>query len=100
MFGGKLWNLKGNVVFLYIKTHNKLWEFGQLGRKKKKKIFQCVFFFLVLGLTTLQSWLLVSFEIQENFKGSGVYLTPGHLSLSSPGKKKIENFNLNVNNDK
>ena len=26
VFGGKFLNLKGNFVFLYIKTHYKLWE--------------------------------------------------------------------------
>lgn len=26
VFGGKFWNFVGNFVFLYIKTHNKLWE--------------------------------------------------------------------------
>ena len=27
VFGGKFWNLVGNFVFLYIKTHYKLWEY-------------------------------------------------------------------------
>ena len=30
MFEWKLWDLEGNLVFLYIKMHNKLWEIFDL----------------------------------------------------------------------
>ena len=33
VFGGKFWNLVGNFVFLYIKTHYKLWEYWPASRE-------------------------------------------------------------------
>ena len=33
VFGGEFWNLKANFVFLYIKTHEKLWENWQASQE-------------------------------------------------------------------
>ena len=57
VFGGKFWNLVGNFVFLYIKTHNKLWENWSASREIK--IFSSPEYVYILGVYFVNSEIII-----------------------------------------